>query len=195
VTQEPVPRSIPWRRWNAAVHRDVGYLSVALTLAYAISGLAVNHISSWNPNYIKTQEIRQIPALDPAEPAETLVRKAQALLEPAGRFKSAYQPDDDTLQLFYERATYSVDLATGHVLIEATRPRPVLYALNQLHLNGPKRLWTVIADLYAMALILLALSGLFILKGPKGVWGRGLWFVGAGAALPLCYWLWWRHLL
>lgn len=194
MAQEPARGALPWRRWNAAVHRDVGYLSVALTLAYAISGLAVNHIASWNPNYVKTQEARQITPLDPAEPAESLIQKAQAQLRPEGRFKSAFQPDDDTLQLFYDRATYAIDLPTGKVLMDATRPRPVLHALNQLHLNAPKRLWTLIADLYALALIALSLTGLFILRGPKGLLGRGLWFVGAGLAIPLGYWLWWRYL-
>lgn len=194
MAQEPARGALPWRRWNAAVHRDVGYLSVALTLAYAISGLAVNHIASWNPNYVKTQEARQITPLDPVEPAESLIQKAQAQLRPEGRFKSAFQPDDDTLQLFYDRATYAIDLPTGKVLMDATRPRPVLHALNQLHLNAPKRLWTLIADLYALALIALSLTGLFILRGPKGLLGRGLWFVGAGLAIPLGYWLWWRYL-
>jgi hypothetical protein len=194
MAQEPARGALPWRRWNAAVHRDVGYLSVALTLAYAISGLAVNHIASWNPNYVKTQEVRQITPLDPAEPTGSLIQKAQAQLRPEGRFKSAFQPDDDTLQLFYDRATYAIDLPTGKVLVDATRPRPVLHALNQLHLNAPKRLWTLIADLYALALIALSLTGLFILRGPKGLLGRGLWFVGAGLAIPLGYWLWWRYL-
>jgi hypothetical protein len=194
MAQEPARGALPWRRWNAAVHRDVGYLSVALTLAYAISGLAVNHIASWNPNYVKTQEVRQITPLDPAEPTGSLIQKAQAQLRPEGRFKSAFQLDDDTLQLFYDRATYAIDLPTGKVLVDATRPRPVLHALNQLHLNAPKRLWTLIADLYALALIALSLTGLFILRGPKGLLGRGLWFVGAGLAIPLGYWLWWRYL-
>jgi hypothetical protein len=194
MAQEPARGRLPWRRWNAAIHRDVGYLSVALTLAYALSGLAVNHIASWNPNYVKTREVRRIAPMDPAEPAGSLIQKAQAQLRPEGRFKNAFQPDDDTLQLFYDRATYAVDLPTGQVLVDATRPRPVLHALNQLHLNAPKRLWTAIADLYAGALIVLALSGLFILRGPKGALGRGLWFVGAGLAVPLCYWLWWRYL-
>jgi hypothetical protein len=194
MAQEPARGRLPWRRWNAAIHRDVGYLSVALTLAYALSGLAVNHIASWNPNYVKTREVRRIAPMDPAEPAGSLIQKAQAQLRPEGRFKNAFQPDDDTLQLFYDRATYAVDLPTGQVLVDATRPRPVLHALNQLHLNAPKRLWTAIADLYAVALIVLALSGLFILRGPKGALGRGLWFVGAGLAVPLCYWLWWRYL-
>lgn len=194
MTETPARRALPWRRWNAAVHRDIGYLSVALTLAYALSGLAVNHIASWNPNYVKTQETRQIAPMDPAAAPELLVRQAQERLRPEGRFKSTFQPDDDTLQLFYDRATYAIDLPTGKVLVDATRPRPVLYALNQLHLNAPKRLWTLVADLYAGALIALALSGLFILKGPKGILGRGAWFVGAGTAVPLLYWVWWRYL-
>ena len=194
MTPAATRRVRPWRRWNAALHRDLGFLTVALTLAYAISGLAVNHIAQWNPNYTKTKEARQIPPLDPKAPTEALVRQAQAALRPEGTFKNAFQPDDDTLQLFYDKATYAVDLPTGKVLVEATRPRPVLFALNQLHLNAPKRLWTAIADLYALALIGLALSGLFILKGPKGISGRGKWLVAAGTALPVLYWAWWSTL-
>lgn len=169
----------------------MGYFTVALTLVYAISGLAVNHIASWNPNYAKTREARAIAPIDPAEPAERIIQRAQAALRPEGRFKSAFQPDDATLQLFYDRATYAVDLPTGKVLVEAVRPRPVLYAMNQLHLNAPKRLWTVLADLYAVGLIILALTGLFVLRGPKGITGRGLWLAAGGAAVPLLYWLWW----
>ena len=194
MTSEPARRAKPWRRWNAATHRDVGYVTVALTLAYAISGLAVNHIASWNPNYAKVKEVRQIQPLSRTDPTEVLVRAAQAQLKPEGKFKSAFQPDDDTLQLYYERITYAVDLPTGKVLVEAVRPRPVLYAMNQLHLNAPKRLWTVIADLYAVALIVLAFTGLFIIKGPMGFFGRGLWLTGAGAAVPIVYWIWWRYL-
>ena len=194
MTSEPARRVRPWRRWNAATHRDVGYLTVALTLAYAISGLAVNHIASWNPNYSKVKEVRQIQPLSRTDSTEVLVRSAQAQLKPEGKFKSAFQPDDDTLQLYYDRTTYAVDLPTGKVLVEAVRPRPVLYAMNQLHLNAPKRLWTLIADLYAVALIVLAGTGLFIIKGPKGFFGRGLWLTGAGAAVPVLYWLWWRYL-
>lgn len=190
-----VPRSrFHWRRLNAATHRDLGYLSVALTLVYGVSGLAVNHIHQWNPNYRQTRRFEQIRPLPREESTEWLATAAKAELKPAGTFKSAFQPDEDTLQLFYRETTYSVDLATGQVLVEATRPRPVLYALNQLHLNAPKRLWTWIADLYALALILLALTGMFILKGPKGITGRGAWLVAIGTAVPAAYWAWFAWL-
>ena len=40
-----------WRRWNYILHRDIGFLCVGLTLVYAISGVAVNHVKDWNPSY------------------------------------------------------------------------------------------------------------------------------------------------
>ncbi len=46
-------RGIPWRRWSIALHRDERYVAAALTIAYSISGIAVNHIADWNPNYLK----------------------------------------------------------------------------------------------------------------------------------------------
>ena len=35
-------RRIKWRRGLRALHRDVGYLIVGLTIVYGVSGLAVN---------------------------------------------------------------------------------------------------------------------------------------------------------
>ena len=43
--------SIRWRKLFRSLHRDIGYVVAALTLAYSISGIAVNHIEDWNPNY------------------------------------------------------------------------------------------------------------------------------------------------
>ena len=40
-----------WRRINHALHRDIGFLCVGLTLLYALSGIAVNHMHDWNANY------------------------------------------------------------------------------------------------------------------------------------------------
>ena len=40
-----------WRKWNNILHRDIGYLCVGLTIIFAVSGIAVNHVENWNPNY------------------------------------------------------------------------------------------------------------------------------------------------
>src|SRR5690606_28726968 len=94
-----------------------------------------------------------------------------------------------TLQLFYEGRTYAVDLPTGQVVIERTLPRPVLREMNDLHLNNLKGAWTYIADVYAVALLIVAVTGLFVLKGRKGLAGRGKWLAGIGALIPAAFML------
>ena len=37
------------------------------------------------------------------------------------------------------------------------------------------------------ALILVAITGLFVLKGKKGITGRGAWLTGAGVLIPLVF--------
>jgi len=178
---------IPWRRWSIVLHRDVGYLAVALTIAYAISGIAVNHIADWNPNYRVTKTFTTVAPIA-ATDANVIVTTAMERLQLTDAPRSSFQPDSNTVQLFYKGTTYHVDLPTGKVMVEATRSRPVLFEMNQLHLNHSKRAWTWIADLYAMALLLLAITGLFVLKGKNGITRRGAWLTAAGF-LPIVYWL------
>lgn len=40
-----------WRRWNNIIHRDLGYLCAGLTIVYVVSGIAVNQVRDWNPNF------------------------------------------------------------------------------------------------------------------------------------------------
>jgi len=178
---------------NAILHRDIGYLAVGLTLVYAISGIAINHIANWNPNYKKIEQALQIEPLDINKSQEELAELACKQLElPMPR--ATFQPNENTLQLLYGGhggRTYGVDLPTGKVIMQENQPRPVLYALNRLHLNAPKMLWTYIADLYSVSLIFLAISGLFIIKGKNGLLGRGAWLTSIGILIPLSYWIWW----
>lgn len=183
----PGGRGIPWRRWSIALHRDVGYAAVALTIVYAVSGIAVNHIADWNPNYRRAKTAAAIAPITATETPE-IVASAMSQLKLSEPPRSSFRPDPNTVQLFYKGTTYHVDLPTGKVIVEATQPRPVLYEMNQLHLNHAKKAWTWIADIYALALLLLAITGLFVLKGRLGITGRGAWFTAAGL-LPVVYWL------
>src|ERR1700754_98954 len=44
-------RKATLRPWLRAFHRDIGYFAVGLTVVYATSGLAVNHLKDWDPNF------------------------------------------------------------------------------------------------------------------------------------------------
>lgn len=173
-----------WRRWLRVIHRDVGYLCVGLTLIYALSGIAVNHREDWNPNFSVERTTWQVDG------ARDL--SAAAILRATGNpeeYRSTFKPDPDTLQIFTPPANYTVDLRSGRVVREVAAKRPVFWESNFLHLNTPGRLWTWVADLFALALAFLAVSGAVFLKGRTGFAGRGKWFTLAGVAVPL-FFLW-----
>ena len=175
-----------WRRLIVAVHRDLGYLAAGLTVVYAVSGLAVNHVADWNPNYsVRTVRLAVGPVADgPADAmAAEILRRLGIDEEPT----SAVRMGPEELRIFLEGRTLRVSLPDGAVTDETIRRRPVLFHLNFLHLNHGKGLWTWIADLYAAALLVLALTGIFIVPGRKGLGGRGRWLLLAGILLPLAY--------
>jgi hypothetical protein len=81
-----------------------------------------------------------------------------------------------------------VDLETGKGVLEKLKRRPLFYEINKLHYN-PKRLWTWFSDVFCVALILVVVTGLFIIKGKRGITGRGALLTGVGAVVPLLVWL------
>ena len=175
-----------WRPKLRALHRDVGYFAVGLTFIYAVSGLAVNHIADWEPNYVEFERTHQlsapVPADDPA--AEALVREQLGFEAPAA---DVYRTEDE-LELVYGADTQVVvTLESGAVLERGRKSRPILRVANWLHLNRGKKAWTYVADAYAIFLLFLAGSGMFMIPGKKGFKGRGWIFVGAGIALPVLY--------
>jgi hypothetical protein len=184
------------RKLNAVLHRDIGYLAVGLTLVYAFSGAALNHAADWNPNYRQVSQVLQIQPLDIDLGQDELADDAARQLG-LPKPRAAFQPNENTLQLFYggrgvhSGLIYGIDLPTGKVVMQKARPRLVLHALNRLHLNAPKNGWTFIADLYCASLAFLAISGLFIIKGKNGIIGRGAWLTGVGIVLPIVYWVYW----
>lgn len=177
---------IPWRRWNAAIHRDVGYVCVVLTLVYAVSGIAVNHIHDWNPNYRVTKEQRIFEPV-PVGEREVMVAALVERLKLPEPPKESFRPRPEVVEMFYDGWSVRADATAGTAVIERTGKRPVLFEANFLHLNRPRGLWTWFADLYAVMLALLAVTGMFVLRGKVGLLGRGKWFVLVGLLIPIAF--------
>lgn len=174
-----------WRRWNYVLHRDIGFLCIGLTLVYAISGVAVNHIGQWNPSYSVERVETNIGPVT-ANPADAAtVRMILARLDERGNLENSYRPDPDSLQLFVEGRSILVHLASGHVVHDRAIPRLGLREMNFLHLNHPKKSWTWVADLYAVALAFLAVSGLLMIR--RKTMRRGLVLTVIGIVLPLFF--------
>lgn len=61
---------------------------------------------------------------------------------------------------------------------------PILTQMTDMHYN-PNKLWTWISDIFVICLIIVALSGLFIIKGKKGIKGIGGIEIAIGIIIPI----------
>ncbi len=174
-----------FRGWLRALHRDAGYLVVGLTFVYAISGLALNHIDDFNANFSESRVERTMKAPLPGDDKAA----EQAVLAELGIREAPKESfiDKDTVELRFEGRTVFVLRASGKITDESKTPRFFLRVSNWLHANRGKAAWTYIADGYAVFLLFLAISGPLMLKGNKGLIGRGAILIALGALVPFLY--------
>ena len=164
-----------------------------MSIIYGLSGIALNHMKEWNPNYIvttndfKTEEIISINEIN----KKTVLSILDDIGE-NGTLKKYYFPNDTTLKIFINNGSLIFNTETGYGRLEKIRKRPVFNEFNFLHYNNPKKLWTWFSDIYAGALILLAITGLFILKGKKGITNRGAWLTSLGIIIPIILFILYR---
>jgi uncharacterized protein len=176
-----------WRAWLRAIHRDVGYLAVGLTVVYAVSGLAINHIQDWDPNFTSHERVSAIEPIDPALDDDAAVALALARLGVTATPRSTYRAGDE-LHLDFDNR--KIVVIGDQVTDQGRAPRWFLRAANWLHYNRGKRAWTYVADAYAVLLLYLAGSGLFMLRGKLGLRWRGAVLVSLGIAVPIGYVVW-----
>jgi uncharacterized protein len=176
-----------WRKWNRVIHRDLGYVFFAMTVIYSISGIAINHLHDWNPNYAIT--VRDFQAEIPQSMEQIdkpAVIKMLSKLGEEDNYKKHYFPGSNQLKIFLDGGNITVDLDTGRGTIEKIKRRPILHSMNFLHYN-PGKWWTLFSDIFAGALILIAFTGLFILKGKNGITRRGAILTIVGIIIPIIY--------
>lgn len=174
-----------WRKWNRYLHRDFGYLFFGMTVIYALSGIAINHRHDWNPNYVIISESIQ------EAPVSGKLNKEQVLqilekYDVADDYRKHYYPYPNYLKVFLNGGIAVLDQETGEGSIDITRKRLMFREMNYLHYN-PSIHWTWFSDIYAGALIILALSGLLIPRGADGITARGAWLTLLGIIIPVLF--------
>ena len=174
-----------WFRLNRSLHRDIGYFCVGMTLIFAISGIALNHIHEWNSNYQVTQQSFEIVISESdIEKDDFEVWLLQKLAIEGQQINARFWQSPSQYKLFLTQKTIYVNLSDNQVVLEEVKPRFLLRSLNFLHLNEAKKAWTLFSDFYAGLLIFLAISALFMVKGKRGVLGIRGGLVISRFALP-----------
>jgi hypothetical protein len=179
-----------WRKWNRWIHRELGYLFFGMTILYGVSGIALNHFVArhWDPGIVSRSETFDYPSpLSRTLVNREVIGEILSITGERRNYKQYYFPDEDHIMIYLKGGHISVTLSTGVIELTRVRTRPVFREIDYLHYNKPKKLWTWFSDLYAFSLILIAVSGLLMVRGKKGITGRGGILTLIGILIPLAF--------
>jgi uncharacterized protein len=174
-------------KFNRVTHRDIGYLIAGLTIIYSLSGIALNHKNDWNPNYVYDNRdfISDIRTTREAFNNDVAVKLLQSIkVDPS--FKTYYFPSGKTVTIFIDGGLVKLNTETGEGVVERITKRPLFYQINLLHYN-PGKWWKYFSDIFCLALIIVTITGLFIIKGKNGIQKRGAILTIIGILLPLIF--------
>lgn len=179
-----------WRKWNRWIHRELGYLFFGMSIIYGVSGIALNHFVArhWDPGIVsRSESFNYHSSLTKAEVQKEDIEEILEITGEKKNYKQYYFPNEEHLMIYLKGGHIYLTLTTGEIQLTKIRNRRVFKEMNYLHYNKPKRLWTWFSDLYALGLILMAISGLFIVRGKNSITGRGGIMTAIGILIPLAF--------
>lgn len=176
------------RKWCRILHRDFGFFFVGASIIYGISGIALNHLRDWNPNYLVKREIVKTDlSLNKSSELEKNIFEFLDEIDDKDNYKSHYFPEPGYIKIFLKGgSSVFLDIKTGEGTAEFLVKRQVIYQSNFLHYN-PNKWWMWFSDIFAGALILLAITSIFMVRGKKGAWGRGGVYIALGIIIPVLF--------
>jgi len=176
------------RRLSIVLHRDLGYFFSGLIIIYCLSGIALNHIEDWNPDFIiRKKTVRFDENYKTGELTKSDIDVFNQLVGEK-KHKTWDIPVPGQLKIYYDNASLHLDFAGHTGVYEEIRRRPLFYDVNVLHKNSIRG-WRWFSDVFALTLIVISISGMIILKGKKGFSGRGWRLVLSGFIPPVIAWI------
>ncbi|EHR41283.1 PepSY-associated TM helix domain-containing protein [Alishewanella jeotgali] len=164
-------------RLMRALHTYSAMWVLLLLLFFSITGITLNH-PDWQSNWGARQQLQQLPLPEPLqhwplvtqqqEYATTLVDWLQRTQGVAGiSWQARFDSDEQTLELSFKRpagfAVALVDFAAAEIELEQ-QFNGYLALANDLHKGRDSgALWKALIDITAIACLLFALTGFYLL--------------------------------
>jgi hypothetical protein len=170
-----------------SLHRDVGYFFIGLFISFAISGIALNHRSKWDPNKYQ-YDFRKVQTnfrIEEKTISADSVKAFSASNKLEGYRASVSRPDS-TFYIFYDNAGANINLVDGKGEITIWRRRPVISQLSSLHTSFDKDNWyTLYSDVFCLGIIFIVFTGIFLVKGKNSFRKRGWLLALIGISIPI----------
>lgn len=172
-----------WRKYNYNLHRDLGFFFCGLILIYAISGILLNHRKEFGSGNEKQYTKLE---LKPEFIAPTNSIEAKACLEMLGLDKNSYlkfrNNHNKTMIVLNNGGFVVINELNGKAHL-STKKRSLIYYIDAFHTNSLKY-WKLIADVLAIGLILLCITGVLVIKKLKS---RQIWMIIVGVSIPILF--------
>ncbi|OCB78388.1 PepSY-associated TM helix domain-containing protein [Flavobacterium crassostreae] len=169
------------------LHRDLGYFYIGLIISFAFSGLMMNHREYWHPDKyttaIKEITLQLPPEKELNEAYAKIVAKKLGINDKMRRQivkKGVYR-------ISFEKKDVEIDLQTGKGEIVSFLKTPIVSQSMSLH-KSTSSFWIYYSDIFALSLIIIALTGTVMIKAGKFSWkNRGWKLALAGIVFPLLF--------
>lgn len=167
-------------------HRDLGYFFLGLIIAFAFSGIFLNHRQVWNPRRytFDTREITVTPISKDLINDEYVKQLSDRLniVDAVRRF----QVSENTLRINYTNHETEIDLTNGKGKITIYKTTPLLGQMTKLHIDT-SQWWIYYSDIFGVAMLTIAITGMFIERGKNSFRSRGWKLALAGIVFPLVF--------
>jgi len=175
------------RKLLRILHRDLGYFIVGMTIVYALSGIYLNHRHDFNPDYKIFLTEFQTDITSQTEIDDAVIKNALEKQERDVVYKKYYINGEGLIKIFIENGEAVINPETGKATMSYLQRRPIIFEMNKLHKASIGTFWKWVSDVMAVILLFVAVSGLFLLKGKRGLKRWGWWFTIAGIIVPLFF--------
>lgn len=171
---------------NRNLHRDIGYFYVGLIIAFSISGIALNHRTDFDPQEytVKTEQL-EVDIPEDAEKIDDAFLKELAKTITSAEYRGNRRRGNEA-RLYFKDAFASVNLQTGKGEIEYVRTIPFLGQMTILH-KTTNKWWIWFSDIFGVAMLIIAITGMFIAKGKYSFRKRGWILAVLGLIFPFIF--------
>jgi hypothetical protein len=170
-----------------ALHRDIGYFFIGLIIAFCVSGILLNHRTQWKPmrykyDYKQIQTTFRLPKDSVTLDGVKSFNEKNKIADYQGYdFRG-----DSTLVIFYKGADATISLVNGKAEINMWRQTPVVAQLYFIHMSFRDDNWFKwYSDIFALGLLTIAITGMFLVRGKNSFRKRGWWLALAGLIAPM----------